>query len=736
MTDHFVGPSDGTRTFDGDVIKAYYRHLTGRASGSATYDSVDTNVSGESGLRMRDLSAYARILPAPRGRALRVDIALDHAMPCHIGGTLLQIGASFQAADLANAEALFKLAVGTPQHRRAALEALPRNGGSTLSAEIVVGSDTRAIALLVFAEDGEAVLKTLHVDTSYPTAALARVGGANPQSGRARYVAAGSVVRESFVMLAGDRATFQVSLVAASALFRGAISTVAGTSSEGGDVSIRVLRARDGTELAKWDGHADEDRWEPFNIRVGSLDGEARVEIRVEDSPKDESRCIVAIGAAVFEDLAGPQSTDAPDAAIVSIDTLRRDRLPVYGHGRDTSPHITKLAQDSVVFDHAFSPASWTLPAHVSLFTGRSPQGHGVVQSSDSIDPESAVVLARAFRDAGYETIAFTAGGYLAPDFGLVAGFEQYCFEDPVTFSLEDGQVREATGSARTSLREVLARPPNRPRFLFVHTYAAHDYLADRDDLIAMGLPAEDLHRVNVGVKAEQQGRAIDDAYGTPAAGPAIDRLDRLYDASIRAADRLLGEVADSLPWRERRDHVLVVTSDHGEELYEHRKVGHGRGLSEELIQIPLIVQHSLLRPRRLDAVVSLTDLAPTISSLCGVPFPTFEGRDLSALLLDDESLPPQPALLGLGQSSGLRGTRWKIISQKGATAIYDIQSDPTEDNDLSTEDPTQLKRLQRALVDRARSAKSMGQSAVSGGRISADALRRLRELGYLGGSE
>ena len=110
-----------------------------------------------------------------------------------------------------------------------------------------------------------------------------------------------------------------------------------------------------------------------------------------------------------------------PNIILISIDSLRPDRLGIYGYERDTSPNIDRLASESVVFDNAFSTTSWTLPSHVSMLTGLYPEVHGVFKGKQRVG-ENAVLCSEGLQELGYQTLAVVAGPYLRSRFGFNQG--------------------------------------------------------------------------------------------------------------------------------------------------------------------------------------------------------------------------------------------------------------------------------------------------------------------------
>lgn len=327
---------------------------------------------------------------------------------------------------------------------------------------------------------------------------------------------------------------------------------------------------------------------------------------------------------------------------LVSIDTLRADRLGLYGHDRDTSPALDALAAAGGSFTRARAPAPWTLPSHAAMFTGRYPSsvGVGIRQSSrfawlsavDRLDEERST-LAEILQAAGYRTGAIANNIFISRRFGLAQGFGDFF---PGTHRTAEQTVDEAI--------LWMERAPDRPFFLFVHFIDVHDYEAPAPFLERWVDPSYDGYFSR---GPFQKHEVISDQI--PALGEAdLEYLRARYDGAIRYVDQQLGRLLTWLDETGRLDTTtVVVTSDHGEELGEHGGTGHGFTLYEEQLRVPLVVRGnaSLELARGVVAAepVSLVDITPTLLDLAGLPVPSdLEGRSLRPAL-EGRPLPPRP---------------------------------------------------------------------------------------------
>jgi len=447
--------------------------------------------------------------------------------------------------------------------------------------------------------------------------------------------------------------------------------------------------------------------------------------------------------------LAACGGSERLDFVVVLIDTLRADRLGAYGNQAGLTPHLDALAARGVVFRHAYAQSSWTNPSVASILTSRYQSQHGVTNVLTSLQPAEST-LPEVLWLNGWKTAAFTANAGLSIEHGFSQGYEHYqAFPHDVGAGsqLHPHPVR-ADVVNRAALAWLDAQPPGAPFFVWLQYMEPHfPYLppAPIPELDGAACPDPVEHGLNVP--------------GGPAPPPEIARaIERCYDAEVAAADAAVGALLDELRRRGRLDRtVLVITSDHGEEILEHGRVGHGLTLFEEVIRVPLLVVVPW-RHQRLDveAVVRLVDLAPTLLELAGLPPPKpFEGRSFAGLLARPSLVtrlrgggdaPPgaEPAFSQLLSSPGMREPRSgqhlmalvqgreKMIVPEGETPprFYDLSRDVREagGSDLP---PAVRDRLQRALGV-AITAASRNPTTPSEQVLDEETRRRLEMLGYV----
>lgn len=420
-----------------------------------------------------------------------------------------------------------------------------------------------------------------------------------------------------------------------------------------------------------------------------------------------------------------------PHVILISIDTLRADHLGVYGYPHATSPVIDALARESVVFDNAFSTASWTLPSHASMLTGLYPDEHMAGHAAPRTPLRTDILtLAEVLARAGYQTLAFTGGGIMTRSRGLDRGFSRWTERFHARLDSVLPEVFDAIGAA-----------PDRPFFLFLHTYDVHGPYADPPPR-APGTPprAPDL-------EIGEWTRLISLPYHHYQAFERYQGLDQIitaYDDGIRSVDARLQALFDQL----RRlglydDALLIVTSDHGESLYERGLyVGHSYTLYDEELRMPLLVRlPGAQQLGRRDELVSGADLMPLILGQVRIPPPA----GLSGLDPLAEGSPAHDYVRGETSHTGacyLRSREWKWISGTGGrvpsgiedrfvggTQLFDLRGDPREQANLAWQPvapPDDLEAKRTALGDRCPIPESKEPP------MTEQQLLQLRALGYV----
>lgn len=325
-----------------------------------------------------------------------------------------------------------------------------------------------------------------------------------------------------------------------------------------------------------------------------------------------------------------PPEERPSSVVMVVVDTLRADRFGARRDGESLTPFLDALAESSTVFHNAYSTSPWTSPAVASLFTSRYPSQHGV-HDFGSVLPGDEETLAEILAARGVE-----AGGFSSnPLVGRSRGFEQgFGFFRAVGADAGGPAARteRAIDAARRAIRWVddRATPTAQPFFLYLHVMDPHSpYAPDRHARARVfgDGPQPDPDAVN-----EAMRHHLTEEIPEPTRRAVVG----LYDAEVSSTDAALEHFFSALTERGRLDDaVVVVTADHGEELWDHGMFGHHHSLHAEVLRVPLLVRLPGQSARRdVREAVSLLDVAPTLLELLGLDVPAhFEGRSLAPCL-------------------------------------------------------------------------------------------------------
>ena len=319
---------------------------------------------------------------------------------------------------------------------------------------------------------------------------------------------------------------------------------------------------------------------------------------------------------------------------LVTVDTLRADHVGPYGSELPT-PAFDALASEGIVIEGACTPTPSTGPAHVSLMTGLHPWRHGVLLNAVPMDDREVPMLAERLRDAGFATAGFVSSHNLDRRYGFARGFDAYGFEGTSQHAGKPGFWNVGGETTQRALAWLDRRGPE-PFFMWVHYFDPHSPYD----------PPEEFYRppsepIDIGGKTLPPG--------LPSMRDLVHAIWG-YRGSVVYSDAQIGALIERLREMERLDETLVVvTSDHGEGLGDHGRLGHGRQLYDELVIVPLLLRGAGLQAGvRLKGAAQLEDLMPTILSLVGAPVPPdLDGLDLSGWLRGEVNQSPRQAVLG-----------------------------------------------------------------------------------------
>ena len=375
---------------------------------------------------------------------------------------------------------------------------------------------------------------------------------------------------------------------------------------------------------------------------------------------------------------------------LITIDTLRADRLGAYGYTtRPTSPNLDALAQQSVVFERAFAAAPWTIPSLAALHTGRYPVEVGAYTNSDAIAAD-ATTLAELFHQRGVATANFNTHALLVAErTGFRRGFDTVVPDQLVP--LQAGEHKASFAQSEPALMAWLEAHARQPFFVWIHDMGPHlPVTAGNPHLATPGWPR--------------------------------------YDAEVRGSDDLVGRIMSKLAALHLGDRLLVVfTADHGEAFGdEHGLTGHQDVMYDEVLRVPLMIGAPIFDPRRVDATVELVDVFSTIAGLADLPIPAgVRGENLTPLLSGKQPARHNPSafhmrfffepdnhhwlavrdgewkLLAKVEDRGHDGPpAWSVADPQTYFELYRVADDPNEQHDLFEQQPAEVQRLAGVLAD------------------------------------
>jgi len=445
-------------------------------------------------------------------------------------------------------------------------------------------------------------------------------------------------------------------------------------------------------------------------------------------------RAVVAVGLVAPLLLAAgpparPGAAPRPSVLLVTVDTLRADRLSCHGYARATTPRLDRLFATGVRFAQARTVEPLTAPALTSLLTSRHPHDHGATRNGLRVRP-GLTSLPKLLQARGYRTAAFVSNWTLRHKIsGLAEHFEVYreVLSRKRWLGLVSSEAAgdEVNGEALAWLEGHAAGAPGQPFLLWVHYIEPHaPYRLQTRHLAALGLN----RRGNVA---------------------AADR----YDTEVAEVDRLVGELLDAVGRTVPAAPLVVAfTADHGESLGEHDYWGHGRRLDETGLHVPMaLVWSGRIAPQVIEAPALNIDIAPTLASLLGLPRPQgFDGHDWTAVL-DGEPAPAgrvtnhqthRAAVLsghesrasrrnGLLEVALIQGGRKEVLRVAGNRArVFDLRADPLERVDLAAPRTPPSEALQE-WVDLVRAGLGRRDEDAPQPVLDTESVRRLKALGY-----
>jgi choline-sulfatase len=420
------------------------------------------------------------------------------------------------------------------------------------------------------------------------------------------------------------------------------------------------------------------------------------------------SRCLVLLGLMLLASHAGcgqresrslgAQYPGAP-VVVISIDTLRADRLPVYGYRRGSTPVLDRLGRDAIVFEDVYSHSPLTLPSHASLFTGLLPTHHAVRDNIGYTLKAAGRTLAARFKSAGYATGAAVSAYVLRRQTGIAEGFD--FFDDAIEVAGSGESLSDTQRDGRLTIDALGAwidRQADAKTFAFLHLYEPH----------------------------------------TPYAAPPSHRMSDPYDGEVAYADELVGRLLDRVKARGWLDRAIVaIVSDHGEGLGDHGESEHGILLYREALQVPWILRlpGGAGAGRRVAGTLGLVDVAATLLDLAGLDAGGLDGQTVRPALaartpvdrgVYSETLYPR---LHLGWSDLASATEQKFrYIRAPLPELYDLSNDPGERQNVAASRTSTASALSAWIARTTADAKAAEPDPAP-----ADVRERLKALGYVG---
>lgn len=418
---------------------------------------------------------------------------------------------------------------------------------------------------------------------------------------------------------------------------------------------------------------------------------------------------ILGIAVVIASCGGAPPAVEKPDlppknVIIVLVDALRADKLGCYGSDDGLTPEIDALADTGLVFEHAYSNATFTFPSTASLFTSTQPPVHRITHDPKREEmlrrlSDAYVMLPEVYKAAGYTTGLLTFPGWVSPTANYMQGVD----------------VKAESERSDTALLELantfITDYGDRPFFLYLHFIDMHDYwfpthLFEGVDPESLGLSPNLLSLADMEIPKAYEflAKVLNQPGGLT--DRDLEYLQAVYDRRLRETDRVIGELAARLAEDDlTEDTLLVVTADHGEQFLEHGRLVHGGdAFYNELIHIPFVISNPRLFPEAVTASTPATsiDFAPTLLDLMGLKIPeVFQGESLVHRLDEDRVV------------FATDGRTWKAISRDwsyivaeslGREELYNLVADPGETENLADREPEIVeigrRRVKQAMAE------------------------------------
>lgn len=418
----------------------------------------------------------------------------------------------------------------------------------------------------------------------------------------------------------------------------------------------------------------------------------ARVELRASDAcdmPVTVEKAALVVPG---EQPSLPEGVEPPERVIVwMIDTLRSDYLPIHFDTDVETPNLKRLADEGASFEVAYVQGNESRTSHAAFFTGQYPNKNGLV-GKGILRPHHHL-LQEAVQDHGYKTGCHVANGYVSRTGGFAQGWNHY------VNNLREGWRIDGEGIAKHGV-DWAKKNKDDKFFLYLGTIDPHVTYRAHDDLIGK-YEKEPYH-------GKYKNYLSGEALGKIKGGMSVSERDKkrivnLYKNEITFNDRAFGklrkELEDAGLWEGT---MVIITSDHGEEFWEHGSVGHGHNVHQELVHVPILMYYPPLIPKgtKVEAGVDVLDIYPTVLEALGAERTEgLQGKSMLPLIHNLHGGYPEPAIATQYKIHyAMQMQQWKLYLKRGDYELFDRDSDPLEKSDVSAKHPLASRFLLDAM--------------------------------------
>lgn len=411
----------------------------------------------------------------------------------------------------------------------------------------------------------------------------------------------------------------------------------------------------------------------------------------------------------------GDLTCEGCNVLVIGFDALQANHVSHLGYERETTPTLDTLASRGVSFANHYAVASWTVPSFMSYFTSLYPSEHGVVNKFSAYTPTEKKIsnlaeispevqtLAQAFKEAGYKTGGFTGDAGVNSVFGYAQGFDVYT--DEVAFG--------SVGNSSQHALKWLDENEGEPFFMFLHGYDAHGQFSGIDETYESRFGEKGEFEITPSRQRDLREQGLAEGDLTMSEGE-VQAWNDWYDSKILDADERIGSFLEEMEKRGLLGStVVVVISDHGTEVYDHKRLDHGYSLYNELIRVPLVVAvPGQEKSRLIKTQVRSIDLAPTLFAITGIDInevweSQVQGKSLISVITGEDKT-NRPVFSETDyrnfthKRSYIDEDGWKLIYtlETGGSELYNIRKDPMEREDVASKNGRRVEQMKEILFE------------------------------------